>query len=158
MHSARSGSGRPKPGSRRRPGRHLCVARRSSPARRSWSSRVAFRMRNSSLRSAAVACTPADGVDAQQLRSLLAIPGEGVIPAAVRIFVCTEFIDMRKGFDRLAQVVKGKLGGDQSRRSTQELPRVRGGHEGVSRTSTTTDDRGSELTCRRPARRVRPPA
>jgi hypothetical protein len=33
-----------------------------------------------------------------------------VIPAAVRIFVCTEFIDMRQGFDGLAQVVKAKLG------------------------------------------------
>jgi len=35
-----------------------------------------------------------------------------VIPAAVRIFVCTESIDMRQGFDRLAQLVKGKLGED----------------------------------------------
>ncbi len=35
-----------------------------------------------------------------------------MIPAAVRIFVCTEFIDMRQGFDRLAQVVKAKLGED----------------------------------------------
>ena len=35
-----------------------------------------------------------------------------MIPAAVRIFLCTEAIDMRQGFDRLAQVVKSKLGED----------------------------------------------
>jgi transposase len=35
-----------------------------------------------------------------------------MIPAAVRIFVCTETIDMRQGFDRLAQLVKSKLGED----------------------------------------------
>jgi transposase len=35
-----------------------------------------------------------------------------MIPAAVRIFVCTEPMDMRQGFDRLAQVVRAKLGED----------------------------------------------
>jgi transposase len=35
-----------------------------------------------------------------------------VIPAAVRIFVCTEPVDMRQGFDRLAQRVKASLGED----------------------------------------------
>ncbi len=35
-----------------------------------------------------------------------------MIPAAVRIFVCTESIDMRQGFDRLAQLVRSKLGED----------------------------------------------
>jgi transposase len=35
-----------------------------------------------------------------------------VIPAAVRIFVCTEAIDMRQGFDRLAQLVRSQLGED----------------------------------------------
>jgi transposase len=35
-----------------------------------------------------------------------------MIPAAVRIFVCTETIDMRQGFDRLAQLVRSKLGED----------------------------------------------
>ncbi len=35
-----------------------------------------------------------------------------MIPAAVRIFVCTEAVDMRQGFDRLAQAVKVKLGED----------------------------------------------
>jgi transposase len=35
-----------------------------------------------------------------------------VIPATVRIFVCTDAIDMRQGFDRLAQLVKSKLGED----------------------------------------------
>jgi transposase len=35
-----------------------------------------------------------------------------MIPAAVRIFVCTEPVDMRQGFDRLAQAVKEKLGED----------------------------------------------
>jgi len=35
-----------------------------------------------------------------------------MIPATVRIFVCTEAVDMRQGFDRLAQHVKGKLGED----------------------------------------------
>jgi transposase len=35
-----------------------------------------------------------------------------MIPAAVRIFVCTDAIDMRQGFDRLAQLVKSRLGED----------------------------------------------
>jgi transposase len=35
-----------------------------------------------------------------------------MIPAAVRIFVCTEPMDMRQGFDRLAQAVRAKLGED----------------------------------------------
>jgi transposase len=35
-----------------------------------------------------------------------------VIPATVRIFVCTDAVDMRQGFDRLAQYVKSKLGED----------------------------------------------
>lgn len=35
-----------------------------------------------------------------------------MIPAAVRIFVCTEPADMRQGFDRLAQKVKAALGED----------------------------------------------
>jgi transposase len=35
-----------------------------------------------------------------------------VIPAQVRIFVCTEPVDMRIGFDRLAQAVRDKLGED----------------------------------------------
>ena len=35
-----------------------------------------------------------------------------MIPAAIRIFVCAEPADMRQGFDRLAQVVKAKLGED----------------------------------------------
>lgn len=35
-----------------------------------------------------------------------------MIPAAVRIFVCTEPLDMRQGFDRLAQAVKARLGQD----------------------------------------------
>jgi transposase len=33
-----------------------------------------------------------------------------VIPAAVRIFVSTEPVDMRQGFDRLAQAVRARLG------------------------------------------------
>lgn len=35
-----------------------------------------------------------------------------MIPAGVRIFVCTEPLDMRQGFDRLAHTVKSKLGED----------------------------------------------
>lgn len=35
-----------------------------------------------------------------------------MIPDAVRIFVCTEAIDMRQGFDRLAQRVRSTLGED----------------------------------------------
>jgi transposase len=35
-----------------------------------------------------------------------------MIPAAVRIFLCTEAIDMRQGFDRLAQLVRSRLGED----------------------------------------------
>lgn len=35
-----------------------------------------------------------------------------MIPVQVRIFVCVEPIDMRQGFDRLAQAVKARLGAD----------------------------------------------
>jgi transposase len=35
-----------------------------------------------------------------------------VIPAAVRIFVCTEPVDMRQGFDRLAQRAREVVGQD----------------------------------------------
>jgi transposase len=35
-----------------------------------------------------------------------------VIPAAVRIFVCTQPVDMRLGFDRLAQVARERIGHD----------------------------------------------
>ena len=35
-----------------------------------------------------------------------------MIPAAIRIFVCTEAVDMRLGFDRLAQVAREKVGHD----------------------------------------------
>jgi transposase len=35
-----------------------------------------------------------------------------MIPVEVRIFVCVEPVDMRQGFDRLAQAVKMRLGAD----------------------------------------------
>jgi len=35
-----------------------------------------------------------------------------VIPGAVRIFVCTEPVDMRQGFDRLAQRARAVVGQD----------------------------------------------
>jgi transposase len=35
-----------------------------------------------------------------------------VIPAGVRIFVCTEPVDMRRGFDRLAQTAREVVGQD----------------------------------------------
>ncbi len=35
-----------------------------------------------------------------------------MIPAAIRIFVCTETVDMRFGFDRLAQVARERIGHD----------------------------------------------
>ncbi len=35
-----------------------------------------------------------------------------MIPSEVRIFVCVEPVDMRQGFDRLAQAVKARLGTD----------------------------------------------
>jgi transposase len=35
-----------------------------------------------------------------------------VIPAGVRIFVCTQPVDMRYGFDRLAQVARERVGHD----------------------------------------------
>jgi transposase len=35
-----------------------------------------------------------------------------VIPDAVRIFVCTEPVDMRFGFDRLVQVARERVGQD----------------------------------------------
>jgi transposase len=33
-----------------------------------------------------------------------------VIPGGVRIFVCTEPVDMRRGFDRLAQTARERVG------------------------------------------------
>jgi hypothetical protein len=33
-----------------------------------------------------------------------------MIPAAVRVFICTEAIDMRQGVDRLVQLVRSRLG------------------------------------------------
>jgi transposase len=38
-----------------------------------------------------------------------------VIPKAVRIFVSLEPQDMRRGFDRLARVIREELGGDPQR-------------------------------------------
>ncbi len=35
-----------------------------------------------------------------------------MIPAGVRIFLCTEPVDMRLGFDRLAQVARERVGQD----------------------------------------------
>lgn len=35
-----------------------------------------------------------------------------MIPSGVRIFVCTEPVDMRQGFDRLAQTARERLGQD----------------------------------------------
>jgi len=35
-----------------------------------------------------------------------------VIPAGVRIFLCTEPVDMRYGFDRLSQVARDRIGHD----------------------------------------------
>ena len=35
-----------------------------------------------------------------------------MIPAGVRIFVCTQPVDMRFGFDRLAQVARERVGQD----------------------------------------------
>lgn len=35
-----------------------------------------------------------------------------MIPAGVRVFVCTEPVDMRFGFDRLAQVARERVGRD----------------------------------------------
>jgi hypothetical protein len=35
-----------------------------------------------------------------------------MIPATIRIFVCTDAVDMRLGFDRLAQVAHEKVGQD----------------------------------------------
>jgi transposase len=35
-----------------------------------------------------------------------------VIPAGVRIFLCTEPVDMRYGFDRLSQVARDRMGQD----------------------------------------------
>lgn len=35
-----------------------------------------------------------------------------MIPAGVRIFVCTEPVDMRQGFDRLAQTARERIGAD----------------------------------------------
>jgi transposase len=35
-----------------------------------------------------------------------------MIPAGVRIFVCTEPMDMRQGFDRMAQAARDRVGED----------------------------------------------
>ena len=35
-----------------------------------------------------------------------------MIPGGVRIFVCVEPVDMRLGFDRLAQVARERIGRD----------------------------------------------
>ena len=35
-----------------------------------------------------------------------------MIPSGVRIFVCTEPVDMRQGFDRLAQTARSRIGHD----------------------------------------------
>ena len=35
-----------------------------------------------------------------------------MIPAGVRIFICTQPVDMRYGFDRLAQVARERVGQD----------------------------------------------
>jgi transposase len=35
-----------------------------------------------------------------------------MIPSGVRIFVCTEPVDMRQGFDRLAQAARDRIGHD----------------------------------------------
>jgi transposase len=35
-----------------------------------------------------------------------------MIPSGVRIFVCTEPVDMRYGFDRLAQLARERVGQD----------------------------------------------
>lgn len=41
-----------------------------------------------------------------------------MIPAAVRIFVCTESVDMRYGFDRLAATAKSRVGEDPQQGGT----------------------------------------
>ena len=38
-----------------------------------------------------------------------------MIPAGVRIFICTEPVDMRRGFDRLAQTAREQVGHDPQR-------------------------------------------
>ena len=38
-----------------------------------------------------------------------------MIPTDLRIFVCTESIDMRYGFDRLAAAVRARRGGSAER-------------------------------------------
>ena len=35
-----------------------------------------------------------------------------MIPAAIRIYLCTEAVDMRFGFDRLSQLARDKVGQD----------------------------------------------
>lgn len=39
-----------------------------------------------------------------------------MIPTGVRIFVCTEPVDMRYGFDRLAYTAKSRIGEDPQQR------------------------------------------
>ena len=51
-----------------------------------------------------------------------------MIPAHVRIFVCTLAVDMRYGFDRLAQMVRELLGQDPQNGSLFVFANRRGTH------------------------------
>jgi transposase len=53
--------------------------------------------------------------DAEALPRMLAALEEAVIPAVVRIFVCTERVDMREGFDRLMLAAREKTQYDPQR-------------------------------------------
>ena len=50
-----------------------------------------------------------------------------MIPAHVRIFVCTAPVDMRRGFDGLALAVRERLGEDPRGPSVPTRVRQRGG-------------------------------
>ncbi len=47
-----------------------------------------------------------------------------MIPSGVRIFVCTEPVDMRRGFDRLAQTAKDVVGLDPSKAERSWCSRI----------------------------------
>jgi hypothetical protein len=57
-----------------------------------------------------------------------------LIPPDVRIFVCTEAVDMRSGFDRLTQVARGKIGHDPVQGGVSLTPAARGARSAFANT------------------------
>ncbi len=89
--------------------------------------------------------------DTDALRRIVATLEGGADPAHVQIIVCAEPVDMRYGFDRLAQKVR-ELGGEWTRRAAAQ-PACRGGRAVISATSRWWRGGGATLRRRRPPAR-----